>query len=100
VVVVGVALVLGGASSILIGILWTLFAGAGPFISYSLLLHSLSLHALIAFWISVFFYGGHQLVFALKYPDPVPELFGYTEVRHVFLIFATTMNSMVVLQYT
>lgn len=98
--VTGCALLFYGASDRVVGVFWALFASAGLMISFYELQVWLPQPALTVFWIGSSFYGLQQIVFALKYPNPFPELFGYREVQHVLLLAATMIGSIIALQYT
>lgn len=92
---VGIVLVLSDVSAICIGIFWAAFASAGLIISFRELQVWLPPDALSAFWLASILYGAQQMVFALRLPNPMPELFGFREVQHVLLLIATTTSSIV-----
>lgn len=98
--VVGVSLLFLGVRGWLIGIYWAAYASAGLVVSFYELQVWLPPGVLAIFWVGSVLYGVQQAVFALQYPNPAPELFGYREVQHVLLLFATTIGSIVALSYT
>lgn len=98
--VAGVALLLGGARAWLVGIYWATFASAGLVVSFYELQVWLPSGALALFWTGSALYALQQATYSLKYPDPLPELFGYREVQHVLLLGATIIGSVIALNYT
>ncbi|MDP4020919.1 MAG: hypothetical protein Q8P58_02690 [Candidatus Adlerbacteria bacterium] len=97
---IGFSLVLTSAPDRLVGLFWAVFASAGLIISFWELQMWLPPVALALFWLGSSLYGVQQLVYALRYPDPLPELFGYREVQHLVLFVATIIGSIIALQYT
>lgn len=56
-------------------------------------------HAVEEFWIGIACYGINFAVYHARWPNPLPELFGFREVQHVFVILSITMQAHVVLAY-
>lgn len=54
---------------------------------------------LAAFWFGILFYFINFLVHTSEKPDLLPGLFGYRETQHLFLLAATTLQTLVVLEY-
>jgi predicted membrane channel-forming protein YqfA (hemolysin III family) len=51
------------------------------------------------FWVGVICYLIQQIIHIRLKPDLYPGLFGHSEIRHVFLIVATTAHVLVVVTY-
>lgn len=96
----GIAFLLEGAPELAIGIYWAVFACAGLAISFWEIQVWLPWNIVVIFWFGSSLYGLQQLVYACKYPNPYPEVLGYREVQHMILLVATTIGSIVALQYT
>ena len=97
---IGLILLFSNVSEKIIGIYWALFASAGLVVSFFELQAWLPKAALLFFWIGTLFYGVQQVIYTFEYPDPLPNVFGYREVQHIVLLIATTIGSLVALQYT
>jgi predicted membrane channel-forming protein YqfA (hemolysin III family) len=51
------------------------------------------------FWAGLALYVLQQAVYAFRYPNPLPGLFGFREVQHSILLVATTTHAWVVVKY-
>jgi len=99
-VLVGLLLLYSNMSEKVVGIFWVAFSSAGMIISSSEFPHWFPSIGLAAFWVATSLYGLQQLVFSVRFPNLLPELFGYREAQHVLLLGATTISSVIMVLYT
>jgi channel protein (hemolysin III family) len=79
--------------------LYALFAASGVIATMYDLPRWLPPLGICGFWVGVICYLVQQVIHILHKPDLYPGLFGHAELRHVFLVGATTTHILVVTNY-
>jgi len=98
-VLIGVAFLIGGASKLVIGLMYVAFTGTGLVVSFYELQAWLQPGPLFAFWTGALLYAAQHIAYSIRWPNPLPELFGYRDVQHVLLVAATTTHAFIALEY-
>jgi hemolysin III len=61
---------------------------------------NLSIYGLIWLVIGGLFYTVGAMIYAIKKPDPIPNIFGFHEIWHIFVILGTTSHYIAIYFYT
>jgi len=81
------------------GIVFLIMGLVGTLVSFNGLRVWLPTPAFACFWLGLMLYLLQFAIYAGKKPDLWPEHFGFRELQHVLLLWATTLHSVVVLRY-
>lgn len=99
VMILGIAFLWAGLSAWLVALLQTLFAASGLVISFYELQVWLTPTGQILFWTATVLYGAQHLIYALRFPNLVPRVFGFREVQHVILLIACVISMLVIFNF-
>lgn len=81
------------------GVLFLMLGAYGTFLAFSEMKLWIPRPALDYFWAGVAFYVLQMAIYGFGWLDLFPQRIGHREFQHVVLLFATTLHSVVVLEY-